>query len=213
MTADVLPLLAEAVDELTKPHTHREQISRYENGGWIHERHHTHVPPLLQQLRAAVEPSSSAQSGKSTFSSRPSARIDAIDTLRHIERQVDDWLVRRCGAERRHTLEDDLRALIGLASTLTDEEQWDLTRDARRWAYSARITTGWEVRAFEPANTCPICSERGGLRVRVGDGVTSSEATALCTRCRAVWEPENIGLLAEHIRYENGESDTRGDAA
>lgn len=202
--SEILPLLSEAVDELTKPHVHREQVSRYENGTWVHSRHRTDVPPLVQQLRAAVEPSSSSDAGKSSFSSRPSARLDAIDTLLRIEAASAVWLT-RCGQALRSTLEDNLRALVGCAPGLDEQQQWDLTREARRWATWARVTTGWEVPPFRPNNTCPLCGKRGGLRVRAGDGVTSYETSAVCVECSEAWGPAEIGLLAEHIRAENGE--------
>lgn len=205
MTDDLLPLLAEAVAELIEPHTHREQISTHDGKQWTHSRHITDVPPLLAQLREAVEPSSSSERGKSSFGSRPSARLDAIDTLLRIEASSSHWLNVRLGKPLRHTIEDNLRALVGLAPMLDETLQWDLTREARRWATSARVVTGWEVPPFRPANSCPLCDERGSLRVRVGDGVTSSETWAMCVHCSEAWDPSTIGLLAEHIRAENGD--------
>lgn len=209
MSNDVLPLLAEAVAELCDTHTHREQISRHDGEKWTHSRHSTQVPPLLDQLRQAVEPSSSSDRGKSSFGSRPSARLDAIDTLLKIDQAVDDWVVRRLGLQPRDTLDGNLRLLVGAASTLDDQPQWDLTREARRWATWARVTTGWEVPPFRPNNTCPLCATRGGLRVRVGDGVSSYVSSAACVDCGEAWDPSTIGLLAEHIRAEN--DDTPGE--
>ena len=205
-TGDVLPLLAEAVDELIRQHTHREQVSRHDGEKWIHGKHQTQVPSLIRQLRDAIEPSSSAQSGRSSFSSRPSARLDAIDTLLRIEVASAHWLTSVCRKPLRPTVEDNLRALVGAAPDLTEVQQWDLTREARRWATWGRVMTGWEVPAFRPNNTCPLCASRGGLRVRVGDGVSSYESSAVCVDCGEAWDSANIGLLAEHIRSENDDA-------
>lgn len=200
---DVLTLLAEAVDDLTLPRTNREPVSIHTPTGWTFTTHVTAVPSLLEQLREAVEPSSSAEQGKSSFGSRPTARFDAIDTLVKIEAAAAAWLTLRCLQPLRFTVEDNLRALVGAAPHLTDVQRWDLTREARRWVLWARVTTGWEVPAFRPDNTCPLCAKRGGLRVRAGDGISSSDASATCVECGEAWGNDTIGLLAAHIRSEN----------
>lgn len=71
-----------------------------------------------------------------------------------------------------------------------------LENDVRRWWYQARIIAGWDQAAWVlKRNTCPVCDERGKLRVRLD--------SALCVECRTVWPPDQLGLLAEHIRSEN----------
>lgn len=70
--------------------------------------------------------------------------------------------------------------------------------DVRSWWRQARIIAGWDSPAWRPFNTCPMCSKRKGLRVN------TLTHTAVCIECRTVWEPTTIGLLAEHIRMENG---------
>lgn len=203
MTADLLVLLADAVDELTRPRTHREPVSLHGPTGWTFGHHRTHVPSLLDQLRSAVEPGGTGEHGQGIPGSRPTARLDAIDTLLRIEAASASWLTLRCLQPLRATPEDNLRSLVGCAPHLDDPIRWDLTREARRWVTWARVTTGWEVPAFRPDNTCPLCARRGGLRVRAGDGITSSEASAMCVDCGEAWDPQTIGLLAQHIRSEN----------
>lgn len=203
MNDDLLILLTDAVNELTLPRTHHEPVFHHDGRAWTRNSHSTQVPSLLDQLRNVVEPSSSSESGKSSFGSRSPARDEAIDMLLRIEGAAASWLGLRCLQPLRLTVEDNLRALVGCAPTLDPALRWDLTREARRWVTWARVTTGWEVPAFRPDNTCPLCARRGGLRVRAGDGVSSSEASATCVDCGEAWDPATIGLLAQHIRSEN----------
>lgn len=56
---------------------------------------------------------------------------------------------------------------------------------------------------MQPDNTCPLCATRGSLRIRVGDGINSNSASAMCVSCFEAWDDSNIGLLANHIRSEN----------
>ena len=211
--SDVLVLLVEAVDELTRPRTHHEATSHYTAGTWTFGQHHTHVPSLLDQLRTAVEPGGTGDHGQGIPGSRPTARLDAIDTLLRIEAATASWLGLRCLQPLRLTVEDNLRALVGCAPDLDAALAWDLTREARRWVTWARVTTGWEVPAFRPDNTGPLCARRGGLRVRAGDGISSSEASAVCVDCGESWDPATIGLLAEHIRSENQDEPGQWGAA
>lgn len=203
MTDDLTVLLTEAVNDLTRSRTHREPVMRYEHGCWTRTHHLSNTPSLLEQLRHAIEPGGTGDTGRGVPGSRPTARLDAIDTLIRIEASVAAWLTLRCLQPLRLTVEDNLRALVGCAADLDDPVRWDLTREARRWVTWARVTTGWEVPAFRPDNTCPLCARRGGLRVRAGDGVSSSEASATCVECGETWTTDTIGLLAEHIRSEN----------
>jgi hypothetical protein len=110
----------------------------------------------------------------------------------------------RTGLTCRPTTIQNLRALIGAATLMPPEQLADASWDAQSWVALARVTTGWDKPAFAPnENTCPLCAQRGGLRIRVGDGVTSSDAHAACLNCHEHWNPGNIGLLAAHIRNEN----------
>lgn len=76
-----------------------------------------------------------------------------------------------------------------------------IEHDVRRWWHQARIITGWDTAAYRPYNTCPVCDQRGGLRINL------AMHAGLCIECRSVWGADEIGLLAEHIRTENADDD------
>jgi hypothetical protein len=198
--------IADTVEELTRPRTN-EQSRTYRNdsGTWVTEKHTTEVAPLLEQLLQALEPSGSGESGRAVPGSRPSARLDAIDTYHRIEQSAYLWCKAYATDRRWDSLTGKLRALVGCAGRIEEDEQHQLALEVRRWATWARVVTGWEVPPFRPNNSCPLCAVRGGLRVRLGDGVTSSDAHGMCVNCGEHWTPDTIGLLADHIRSENDE--------
>lgn len=196
--------LAEAVDALTQPRTHREPYTRRtEAGTLIHDRHVTRVASLLEQLGASVSPSGEVRldSGHAVPGSRPTARLEAIDALMAIDVEASHLLAYTGGTDR-GDIGANLRALVGRMSTLADDDQAEVARTAGRWVSRALSVTGWEVEPFRPDNTCPLCAEKRTLRVRV---VTAYEVHASCVACGETWTPESIGLLAEHVRWENGE--------
>lgn len=202
-----LDKLLDAVDELTKPHRHEEPYQVLKGRTWDHKQWRTTVPSLLDQLEEAVEPSGSTEAGHRIPSSTPAARLEALDVLAEIDTEAAQSVV-KLGGSQRMTTSDNLRMLVGLAVTF-DEQDPDL-RDiaslARAWRVRAAVVTGWEVPARQPSNTCPICGELGTLRIRLNTGTGSG--TAFCTNCRKAWDEQNLGLLAEHLRWENGEDDT-----
>lgn len=204
-THDLLTIV-DAVDELTRPRTNREPFTKItDHGTMLHDRHITHVPALLEQLQEAITPSGSrsTESGVSVPTSRPSAQLEAMDTYNAIDQAVYVWVKTYAEQRRWDSLTDRLRALVGIAGNIEDDEQHQLARECRRWLTWAKVSTGWEVPARRPNNTCPLCGRRDTLRVRVGDGVTSNEASAVCIGCGETWDDTNIGLLAQHIRDEN----------
>lgn len=201
--------------------------------------HRTARPALLDQLYGSVTPSGSAEAGTSRpASSRPAARLDAIDAANRIDTQVDVWLnrlgiapasvvgVRKAGApltESELKLQDSIRSLRHLAShgpslefcgrptAKRDPETkrvtccpcHELEADIARWWTWARVVTGWDTAAWQPANTCPLCGTRGTLRVRLDE----QRGTCVNDACRETWDHTNIGLLAEHIRAENNDTE------
>lgn len=188
------------IRELTEPTTHREPftITTIRAGAiWNETRHHvTSHPSLIVQLLDAIEPSSSAEDGKRpAFGSKPTARLEAIDAALRIDHESARWL-RNLGHDDPGTTVDCVR---GLGPHALDR---DLAADIRRWWSWARTLTGWDTPPWKPANTCPICAERGTLRIRL------AHHTGTCTNCWSTWEPDMIGLLADHIRFENHESVT-----
>ncbi|GAA5154739.1 hypothetical protein GCM10023340_38780 [Nocardioides marinquilinus] len=92
-----------------------------------------------------------------------------------------------------------VRLLHGLSASADPVQRRAIEHDVRRWWIAARIVTGWDAPAWIPDNTCPACTERGTLRVRLADriGVCTNDA------CRTVWDEATIGLLADHIRFES----------
>lgn len=203
-------------------------------------RYHRNVfPPLLEQLYASIEQSGSTEAGVARpASSRPTARLDAIDTANRIDAQVDVWLnrldvtsvridrSRPAGApltEAELKLQESIGRLKHLASLgpslafcgrpkpVRDPKSRQVTCcachelevDITSWWTWARVVTGWDTPAWQPANTCPLCGVRGTLRVRLDE----QRATCVNDACRETWDHFNIGLLADHIRAENGESE------
>jgi hypothetical protein len=128
-----------------------------------------------------------------------------MDIYLRIDQAVYVWCKTYVEQRRWDSLTDRLRALVGVAGNIEDDEQHQLAREARRWVTWAKVCTGWEVPAMRPDNTCPLCGVRGTLRVRVGDGIRSTEASAVCVGCGESWDDTNVGLLAEHIRSENND--------
>ena len=109
--------------------------------------------------------------------------------------------------DTRYRLEDDLRQLVGATGRMLEHAVFNMSLEARQWATRARIATAWEQPAKTPHNTCPLCGQHGTLRVRleVTDGYAEGHGAAMCVACHQAWDRYNIGLLAEHIRWENNE--------
>lgn len=205
--------LTAAVNELTRSRINRQPYQAREDGQWIQKVHKTDVACLLDQLTDALEPGGTGEAGRSVPASRPSARIEASDTLLRIDQQTYDWCKTWATDRRWDSIPDKLRALVGAGTKMHPDDLHDLTRAARSWATAARVTTGWEVPARRLRSTCPLCAASGTLRVRVGDGIHSASASALCVNCFETWDDNNIGLLAEHIRAENGDDPLYGEAS
>lgn len=202
------------VRQLCDWHTHREPYTSEHDGTTWDTHHITQVPPLLTQL-AGVNRTTDGQRG--TPASRPAANLEALDTLIEIDKAAARW-VRELGEDDPADTITCVRRLYALAASahycgagkaVVDTETRKVTcctvhaieRDIRTWWTQARITAGWDVAAWKPNNTCPMCGERRTLRIRTDD------KTAMCVGCRETWETGNIGLLAEHVRQENGEDE------
>lgn len=98
---------------------------------------------------------------------------------------------------------DSKDSLLGSPEPRPTRRVWCCTahhveHDVRGWWRQARIIAGWDSPTYRPFATCPSCSKRAGLRINL------TSHTAVCVECRTVWGPESIGVLAEHIRRENG---------
>jgi hypothetical protein len=184
------------VRELCEPTKHQQPYYLTLTGRTYH--HATISPPLLIQLADAVTPSGSAGAGAARpATSKPAARLDAIDTAARIEINAARWL-----RILRQDDDGDVVDLVRRAATHAATEL-ELARDIRRWWTWARIATGWDLPAWQPDNTCPLCGTRGSLRVRLVEQL----ATCVNDPCRETWDQTTIGLLADHIRAENHEDE------
>jgi hypothetical protein len=187
------------VEELTRTHRHREPYTVRENGTTWTQNHQIRVPALLTQLTANDIPSTAAEEGpRPAFASRPAARLDALDIATRIDLQAARW-VRDLGEDDHHLdTAATIRQLHGLHASADHDTQRAIERDVRTWWLQARIITGWDSPAWTPDATCPVCTERGTIRIRLADHI------GMCTNdaCRTTWDTTNIGLLADHIRAE-----------
>lgn len=188
------------ITELTSHHSHREHYTVRVDGRWQPGDHRTMVPPLLVQLLNTPAAANEVQAGpmQGSYGSRPTARIEALDCLVRIDMEASRWL-RDLGQDDPVDTIRVVRQLGGMLRGQPLVTRRELERDVRRWWTQARIVTGWDSPAWRPDNTCPLCSVRGGLRVKLGD------QTALCIECGETWTSDQIGLLADHILSENGE--------
>lgn len=201
------------VHELCDKHQHREYYLRRKKPRY----HITDNPPLIVQLKAAATPNSSVESGAARpAASKPSAAIDAIDTLNRIDHDAATW-IRRLGEDDAGNTIACIRQLHALTASQdrcgrrTPQRDTHgrvicctyhrIEADIRRWWSWARVTTRWDLAPWQPDNTCPLCGERGSMRVRLVEQL----ATCVNDACRETWDDTTIGLLAEHIRAENHE--------
>ena len=152
---------------------------------------------------SAVATTGAISGGAHTFASKPAARIDAIDVLQTIETETHAWI--RClnlPLRRRNGRPLTLAELVQAAAANAGD---DMLPDLRAWWIRARTVTGWDAPSWRPDNTCPLCSVKGGLGVRL------DAQTGMCVDCGEGWDSGTIGLLADHIRAENGEMSDSGE--
>ncbi|WP_377322638.1 hypothetical protein ACFJIY_24510 [Pimelobacter simplex] len=187
------------VRDLVDAHTNIELYTVRDRGQWLSRRHATTAPALLDQLWANDIPSGTVEEGpRAGYSSKPAARLDALDTAARIDLEVCRWIT-DLGETPPLDTKAALRLLHGLSVTAEEPARREIQLDIRRWWIRARIVTGWDSPAGTPDNTCSQRCERGTLRIRLADHV------AACVEdvCRATWDEATIGLLADHIRAES----------
>jgi len=162
----------------------------------VTSRHITVNPPLILQLQWAVETSQAVEEGKRQFTSKPSGRLEAIELVMRIEHETHRMLIHDHGERSSHDDYPQMIAAVRHLGSLTASGDSN-ARTIRGWWAAARVVTGWDLPAFKPNNTCPLCGVRGSLRIKY--------PTATCVECHETWDGETIGLLAEHIKIENHE--------
>ena len=204
-TAAILAILAEHIGQLTTHHHHAERYYVWTPSR--HRRWRNHITwhaPLLGQLRQAAHPSDAGDDARGARHGKPApaapANLDALDRMRAIETQVADWLgIFLLPARGRP--EDDLRALVGATATATPEACERLAADVDRWRLWCLTLAGWRTPPWRPNAPCPHCEvlpgDLAGLRVRL------DRSSACCVSCGAVWGPDSVGVLAEHVRQSN----------
>jgi hypothetical protein len=204
-----LERLTDAVEMLTRPRRHRQSLMPGDQprdattGRTIIGAHFTQVESLIDQLQACLERGGSTDSGHAVPGSRPAASLEAIDALLLIDTESTQW-IGTLAIKDRGTIAGNLHALVGKAPDLEPRELDNLAKNARRWESIAAVITGWEVRPWSPDNTCPLCASRGTLRVRIGEGIHTARGT--CVSCWKHWTPDTIGVLVEHVRWENNDA-------
>lgn len=207
MTGDDLATMAAHINELT---THHPTVVRYHIWSKSRhpvERHHTAWhPPLLLQLRQAAHTQAPAADGtRPGRHGKPSpkapANLDAVDRLHAIETGTAQWLT-LFDLPSRGRLEDDLRQLVGAAATTDPATREQIAKAIDQWRLWCQTLAGWRTPPWRPNAPCPRCErmpgDKAGLRVRL------DRSTACCVSCGAVWGPDTVGLLAEHVRQFKG---------
>lgn len=194
--------MADHVRELTEPWTHAEP-HRVTIGTHSYPRRHvTNHPSLLDQLREMADPSNGKIPGgpRGKPGPSPAAQLAATHLLATITREAHEWLTFGDVAVRA-TLEENIRALVGYASSVDDPRQ--LSGAVATWRSRIRVAVGWDSPAFRPAARCPVIKcdappgDGSGLRIR------SDGDVAWCVSCGTRWsdtQPPFIGMLRRHCR-------------
>jgi hypothetical protein len=208
-----LPDLPDMVAELTDQTRHREILGAYKRNvdgsqTWVSRDRWAVHPSLLDQLRSAVEASTSTEEGaRPGFGSAPAARLEAVDAYLRIEREAAAAL-KACGQkvpavrDIRGAFVDVATAIRRYHATVPIDEALPMVRS---WWATARVVTGWDSPPWRPDARCLACDAKGGLRIRL------AQQAGVCVLCGSTWDPETIGLLAEHVRAEAAaKGDQRG---
>jgi Zn ribbon nucleic-acid-binding protein len=198
-------LAADFIRQLVKPYPTTESVTQPtegEDGRWrtVRRLHTVHHASLLDQLNEAITGASALSdedAGRSTFGSKPAARLEALAVINLIETESHELAVdlnleeapRTKTKVKRLPLVDRLLAISG---AIGDKEH----PAAKRWWTAARITTQWESRPFHPKGApCPQCWETSSLRVVL------SEELARCTECGHTWDDGGFRVLAHHVKW------------
>ena len=189
--------IIDRIDELTRPYTHREPVTRYQSGTWITEPHIVQMPSLIDQLDEALTGGRSG-TDRAGFESSSVARFDALGLLERMRVEATVW-ARPPSTRWRPTLPQLVRAPLGYLNDLGDLDVADLERDVRGWWSAARIVTTWDSPAMRIYAPCPLCEAWGDLFARV------NPIAAWCRACGEAWDETNVGLLGDHVRIVNGE--------
>ena len=158
----------------------------------------TTQPGLLRQLHdGAVDPvrAPSDTGPRPTPGSRPPLALEALSTHAAICTHVGHWCF-SLNLALRDTVEANIRALVGAAPNLDDDDLTALTVEVRTWHRWASVATGWTAPLFAPHVPCPACQVVGQLRVNL------TAQAAHCRACQATWASDDGSLyrLGEYIQ-------------
>lgn len=146
---DTLGRLADDIRQLTTPFTIPvRQRGRRTRTTWTAVTH----PPLLDQLRAAVDPArlgDQASTRKRIPTSRPTINVDASDRLAAIYVEITHWRQRLALPPLQVPHDQDwwfaaLRSLVGAATLIAPAIADDLAEDVHKWWHWAAVQTGWD---------------------------------------------------------------------
>lgn len=146
-------------------------------------------PPLLDQLERAIgRAPANGDHGGGIPTSKPAARIEALDALTHIDR--DSAAYARDLDLPNATMRRRLQAISGKIGGHTDQR-------VKNWWVSARIATTWDQPPYQPNIPCPevTCERWGTLRIRL------DEYLARCTACGATWDEDLYRGLGDYVRW------------
>jgi hypothetical protein len=190
--------LLDAVDALTKERTeHMAQTD--DDGKWLRT-HTTQHPPLLTELKNAINPSSNTAAGSSALAStRNLIDSDALFEYGKMTSAIGDWCRIYKVPTTRDPITDLRRWYIGFELNPSDSGWHE--KELRRWAATIRGILNPPTLTIPVEGACPVClaTEWGDIingggtqpvQVRVWvdeDSGAATGHTALCRACRAVW--------------------------
>jgi hypothetical protein len=169
-----------------------------EHGRWEPaDRYEQEMPSLIDQLRTASTWRVGATGAKGTWESRPTAALEAIDAVKQIGAEVEEF-VRTTLHAVPTSVDADLRHIARRVSTLVDEDLQLLVRLVRSWWTSAQLLSGITEPPLTPHVRCPLCNEQDSIRARP-DAAGDAIAMARCRKCGGTWDESTIGLLSAAI--------------
>lgn len=199
---DLLTDIADVAGDLADARQHTERIPYWDTNRNRKFRTHVTVQPgLLAQLYECVYPAQAEGDGprRPHPGSRPPLALEALSTHTVITLAAARW----CWSlriDQRHTVEGNLRALVGAAATLDEDTALTLLSEMHQWRRWAAVQTAWESPAFAPYAPCPHCGIRTSLRINL------AVQLAYCRNCQAAWDDTTLLDLAAHIRTSTEEA-------
>jgi hypothetical protein len=200
MTDDYLLL---AVEALTKPTI--EHYKQTDDDGRYIKTHTTEHPPLLEQLRERVNPSTNTSAGSASLkSNRNLIDSDALYRYSQISSQIGDWCL-MVKAPRTH---DPIANLNRWYAAYSGDPAW-YEKQLKAWAAAIRkmIDRPEQITITTP---CPVCKSRTWIdgdgetmpfpiiveyRKPEGDEPITPRATCRAVECGTTWE--GFGSLEE----------------